>query len=165
MMPKALALYAQLEAAAWFSAVGQSLQAEDVKVIQSWEEAAEWCASPISWWANVEGKKRLYEHLASCHYDQFITWNNVARSLLPPVTDLLQSKILTRMPAAVASGKVRDWIQSQLISALLEMHYADFAEVRLFCKQIEYYLEGHFPCGWCVNAPEDFPHHSVVVIY
>jgi hypothetical protein len=132
--------------------------------VHSWEEAFAWSEHPVTWWCNVEPKKMLYEELAKRDYQRFARWNDVAKMILPQVEELIDAAILPCLKGRVLPEKAKGWIQSQMVGALLERYYSD-CEIQLFGAQMTYYLEGRFPCGWHVNAPQDFPGAAKVICY
>jgi hypothetical protein len=136
----------------------------NIHVIDSWEEASSWCEKEVSWWCNVEGKKKLYGRLASDHNDVFSKWNDVARVCLKYAVELIDAAIKPKIPNACFSNDVHDWIQSQIISALMECYYSEYVDVKLFREQIKYYTLGHFPCGWYVSSPNSFPEKSKIIV-
>lgn len=150
----------------WFSAVGAPVaNSPSIRLVSSWDEAFTWCADSVSWWCNVEGKKVLYETLATTHYSRFIQWNNIATATLPKVIELVQSVILPSRPTLVFPEQAQGWIQSQILSGLMELAYRDCFEVKLFTYQLGLYSVGHFPCGWDVRSPDDFPTNAQIVVY
>jgi hypothetical protein len=156
----------ELRQVRWFSSIGVPFTtASKTQLITSWESAFTWAARDISWWCNVEGKKQLYENLAKDHYSRFVEWNIIAKSIFPQVTTLVETVILPSLPQIAFPPKAKAWIQSQLLSSLMELAYRDCVEVTLFSEQIELYTTGHFPCGWYVEAPEAFPHDAQIVVF
>lgn len=156
----------ELRQVKWFSSVGQALPAnQQLKFVSSWNEAFQWTEDPVSWWCNVEGKKLLYENLAKTHYERFSQWNNVARAILPKVKDLLEEVVFPSAQEVAFTEKAKTWIQSQILSSVLELVYRDCVEVTVFTNQIEYYVRGHFPCGWHAESPEGFPNTSILVVF
>lgn len=71
------------------------------------------------------------------------------------------------MPAGAQAlaKRAKERIQSQIVGALLECCFGDCVEMRLFRNQIEWYIEGRFPCGWTVDAPEEFPAGAVLKVF
>src|SRR6476646_4701277 len=114
----------------WFASVGTPIVSPiETTRVSSWEEAFRWTEHSISWWCNVEGKKRLYEVLAVSHHDRFLEWNNVARSLLPRVQELIEKHVISHAPSGALPDQARGWIQSQILSALMELSYKDCIQV------------------------------------
>ena len=156
-----------LKGVEWFSSVGSLVTSPiGTTPLSSWDEAFRWTENPVSWWCNVEGAKQLYETLAKTHYERFVSWNDIARSLLPQVKELLENHVFPCVPSGVQlPQKAQVWIQSQILSATMELAFDDCVLVRLFQDQVELYRRGHFPCGWNVAGPEDFPQRATVIVF
>lgn len=50
-------------------------------------------------------------------------------------------------------------IKLDVLGACMENEYADLIPPKLFKDRIDWYLAGHFPCGW----EGDFPEGSLIV--
>ena len=150
----------------WFSSIGTPVVSKTKTTpVSSWEEAFMLAEHPVTRWCNVEGKKQLYEKLAKTNYSRFVQWNDVARSVLPPIQRVIDEHILPAVPSVNFPKRTRVWIQSQILSALMEIAYSDCVPVTLFLDQIELYEAGHFPCGWLVQSPDDFPQGASIAVY
>jgi hypothetical protein len=166
MNDEAFDLLNRLREASWFSRVGDPLDSVvGIKAVNSWQDAFRWCAQPITRWCSVEAKNVLYQAVQQRSPSRFAEWIEVARDNLPHVEQLLRDKLGTRAGAPPLTPRATEWIQSQLVGALLECCYADVADVRLSRNQMDLYVAGHFPCGWTVGAPEEFPARAILLVY
>ena len=156
----------QIHSIDWFSHVHHALpQDERFTKVYSWKEAADWCSNPMSWWCNVEGKNSLSIPLCNKHYDIYTGWNSVAEACLDFAKHTLDKYVMKKIPSLHCTDDVHDWIQSLIISALMECYYADYVCVKLFREQMYYFSLGHFACGWTLASPGDFPLHSKIIVF
>jgi hypothetical protein len=47
----------------------------------------------------------------------------------------------------------------------MEISYDDLVEVTLFKRQLPLLFSGHFPCGWALNSPDEFPDQAAILVY
>jgi len=96
------------------------------------------------------------------HHERFNNWNEVASDLLPSAMELLEHDVILHFPKPQLSETVKKLVQSQIVGAFLEIAHCDFISVELHQPLMKLYKQGHFPCGWHVNSPEDFPRQAVI---
>ncbi|MFN0018896.1 MAG: hypothetical protein ACKVP0_11600 [Pirellulaceae bacterium] len=140
------------------------MDGEKYWVVKSWEEGFEFISHEATSWCAIEAKLLLYRQLSANHYSRFAKWNDIARSFADPVAQLIQEAM--KAPGIPAfPQRAKDWLQGQLIGALLEAEFDDCARVTLGREQIAVLQSGHFPCGWYCRAAEDFPEKSPIIVY
>jgi hypothetical protein len=86
-------------------------------------------------------------------------------SFFPQREELLLSVVAPLLPEICRVPKTIDWIRSHLTRAYLECIYGQLANVHLVCDQVEWYLQGKFPCGWSVLSEEAFPHEAKTIVF
>jgi hypothetical protein len=161
-----LGMLRSLDAANWFVNSGNPFRCqENARQVRGWSEAFDWTEHPVSQWCNVEATKALFEQLSSKHYDQFRNWNKIARRLLTEVSDLIKRKASSSLAELRAPSKATDWLQGVIMGAAMEHEYHAIVNVELFRPQMKFIQKGHFPCGWTVNEPADFPQSSVILFF
>src|SRR3954465_6246478 len=83
-------------------------------------------------------------------------WNGIVTSVSPLIrrhVDLQISQVSVlypRLDFSVAASGVR-W---QLIHACIEVAYSDLMPTGFFFALANYYLHGHYPCGWDGDYPD-----------
>jgi hypothetical protein len=139
-------LVARLDAAEWFSSVGQPLPGavRSVIAVSSWADAIECCGS--NEWGNfvLEQQNLLTMHLHTHARDRYQDWNNIVRAIKGVTGPLVAKKLRAMDESKVIEGCV-SW---DILGACMEREYADIREPAFFCGLIHWYLSGRFPCGW-----------------
>ena len=161
-------LHKMLAQCPWFTKVGQWTDSEPNKAVRqakSWNEAMKWTEASISWWCVNEAANVLREFLHTHHNREYQEWNRHIESFGFALDELIASPVTAALPPEVCTPGVKEWIRSHFISAYLECIYSPLSDVRLVCNQIEWYLAGHFPCGWFVEKESGFPDLAVTVVY
>jgi hypothetical protein len=168
MLQEWSSLYRQLMDLQWFAHVGDHVVSEEDPSLQrvvNWSDAAKWTESEISWWCLNEASNVLSLHLNDNHNAEYQNWNTRIRSIAPVVEAIIHEKVELSIPMELRSSRIREWVKSQLTRAYMECAYSSISSVELVCGQIEWYLKGHFPCGWLVSAEDEFPAKATTVLF
>lgn len=153
----------ELERVEWFAKVGESYNRPGIRCVDSWQNAFAWSCQPITEWCSFEAKSRIYRLISKNHYNIFVQWNDVAKSLLPACLRLVDA-VKHQFPDDAPQQAI-DRLQSQIVGAALELYYSHYTDSNLHRDQIDMYRDGHFPCGWHVETETDFPDRAVVVVF
>lgn len=156
----------QLTKITWFSHAGESasIDAPHSRSVTSWNLAEEWAKSEISWWCVNEASNALRLYLSNNYRQEYRKWNEIIKDFTPSREKLLNDHVLPAVSPDVNQQVILDWVRSQLTRAYLEIAYSEVSEIHLVCDQIEWYLSGHFPCGWYVPNQESFPKDAITLI-
>ncbi|HET6425520.1 MAG TPA: hypothetical protein VFG20_17660 [Planctomycetaceae bacterium] len=159
-------LHQELQACQRFTKVGEPLDPtpSNVRRVPSWELACEWASAEISWWCKNEAANILRLPLNDHHRPEYRKWNDHIKSFTPARDELVEQIVSPLVPES-SRLKIANWVRSQLTGAYLECVYSQFAEVHLVCDQVEWYLQGRFPCGWMVKDEISFPDEAVTIIF
>lgn len=152
MRSQTMSMLRELEGADWFCNVGRPVegpQGGDVIVASSWDEAVEQCATND--WANfkLEHANRLTMFLSRHHPGRYnAAWNELAREV-KAVSEPLVTRKLDAFVAELGLPKaVDDCVRWDVVSACMELEYADLRPPGFYQSLMSWYLRGRFPCGW-----------------
>jgi hypothetical protein len=166
--PKWELLHDALVQVEWFSSVARPPVPNGAALLQcvsNWSDAIRWAGSEISWWCLNEASNILRLHLNNHHNSEYQEWNHHIQVFAPSINMLMTDKVDMSIPVECNAPRARDWIRSQLTRAYLECVYSPLSNTHLMCDQVEWYLKGHFPCGWLVSAEEEFPDDAITILF
>ena len=161
-------LHKMLTQCPWFANVGQWKEGEaskQVRRMDSWSDAQIWAKAEISWWCVNEASNIARNFLHTHHNKQYQDWNRHFDAFDPAIKELINGPIKAALPPKVGTPAVKKWIRSHLGRAYVECVYFPLSKMRLVYDQVEWFLKGHFPCGWFVEKPSAFPDRAVTVVY
>lgn len=159
------ALHERLLTCEWFTYVGEPSTDDSVLWVKSWDAAAAMAAEGNSWYCANVASNLLSGFLHDHHNALYQMWNRHIESFAPVRDDLMIGSIVPAIPPDYRTVDVFDWIRSQLTRAYLECVYSPISDIRLACRQLEWYLKGRFPCGWRVETEDGFPHLAMTVVF
>ena len=159
MQKQTLDLLQRLEATDWFVNVG-SQKAPDVVSVSNWKQAIKMSRSAKSRNLFLEGQNLLTQQL----HDNFParyhgTWNETVIAVNSITDPLVLRKIQKyNKYSAFSESDVKavmnaaQWI---IMAACMEQEFADCVPPAWELEWAEWYVQGHFPCGWEGNFPEN----------
>lgn len=155
-------LHDELTRCPWFARVGRPTERDAGSSVR---RAASWAEADISWWCVNEASNVLGEFLHAHHNRQYQEWNRHIASFGPALDELMAGPVAAALAPEARTPGVAEWIRSQLTRAYLECVYSPLSQVRLVSDQVDWYLAGHFPCGWIVEEEPAFPDRAVAIVY
>ena len=166
MTSKVIQYLDELKKVSWFSKVGNKDINYEVPfdTVDSWGKAVIWSKHEITSWCNIEAGNLLSQSIRLNAPNKFSQWNNIAKSNLPIIQKFIETSISQYIPNEYKKD-IELYIQSQLISAIMEIEYSDCSDINILQKMMDLYRDGHFPCGFYVKEPDDFPSNITYVIY
>lgn len=146
-MRKATTIYVdELARTSLFVNVDEGDYGDTVARVHSWNEAIDMATHTKDEGLRVEASNEVRRPLPQAEYNSH--WSSIvaeARRIIEPVvrfrTRLLQ---LPGSQFTVVVGAA-EW---DLIGAFMEHEYEQFVKTRFFRDAAEWYLKGHFVCGW-----------------
>src|SRR5262245_29923222 len=146
MRPETNELLRRLQEADWFASVGQPLP-ESVVAVRSWDEAVVCCSSMD--WLNfiLEMQNRLSMFLHTHARERYGQWNDLVVEVKTALHPLLEGK-LAPMRESLGAHEVKNTLEWNILSACMELEYADVREPGFFVSLMPWYIAGRFPCGW-----------------
>jgi hypothetical protein len=143
----------ELEAASWFTAVGEPIEGP-VIVVTSWAEAIRHCGSDEWKWLLLEAANRYRAALAARSRERLDQWNVAATELKTLTVPLVQRKTREIIQEHQLPKAFEDAVHWDILHACMEAEYADVYPPGFFASQAYWYVNSHFPCGWQGEFPE-----------
>lgn len=137
----------------WFHSVGRPVIGDEVISAASWDEAIRFCSTEAWEVASLEAANSLSGRLHELHPDWSAKkWNLAADSICMPVRELVEKRMPEFARTHGLPKLVSDSVDWTLIHYLKE---ATFSPAPGFFTRLgEFFLLGHFPCGWKGNYPK-----------
>jgi len=160
MKPNTNELLLRLEKTDWFCNAGRPVEtSSEVAQVKTWTEALEVYATQASDDARLEAKNELTVYLDKHHRDGLSLWNHKIDELRPLVIKLMDKKLATpairgRMPREVGKDFL-DALRWELMNMCMSREYEDLVRTRYYGLLEQWFLAGHFPCGWIGDVPDD----------
>ena len=143
----------RLERASWFSRVGIN-EGSDVAVVRSWSDATHHCDS--SAWEDLQGEalNQYRECIARRSRERLQFWNG----LVDEVKEISQPLVGRKIAAAIRENNLPEIFSIQvnydIIGVCMEAEFADVSPPGFFTSLGDWYVRGHFPCGWWGMFPQ-----------
>jgi hypothetical protein len=144
-------LLAALEAADWFSAVGQPVPEpfrDEVVVVSSWPAAVECCGSISSENFLLEQQNLLTSFLHDHARDRYHRWNEIVAEVKAVLVPLVERKLGPVAEEHAPPEVVGHCVRWDILGACMESEYADVRSPGFSTDQAGWYMRGRFPCGW-----------------
>ena len=147
MQQRTVDALAKLRRADWFRNVGVR-DTQHADVLSSWQAAIESCASLD--WENLglDAANEYRARLRRTDPRALSTWNDAANSLRPLVLALVREKTRAVVEANQLPKVFTDNVNWDIMHYFLECEYGDICAPSFFAAKADWYLKGHFPCGW-----------------
>lgn len=160
MHPKTAEFLTELGKIKWFSSVGEKIESpmlENTVFISTWDEALEYSTSEAYQDVLIETGNELTIFLHGNHMEKYRLWNIKVEEIKPRTERLVKEKIKeaekeNRIPKNFPNASLR-W---DILHICMSLEYSDYILTEYYKKLIYCYLNGHFPCGWVGDVPEDF---------
>ena len=124
--------------------------------VEDWAAATKLCKSRYHENVQTESQNVLTQQLfvkARERYNK--TWNQLGCETFGPMMyAMIDSKVAANKRRFKISKRVRVYLMVDLCNALMELEYADIVPPKYFAERAEWYLAGHFLCGWDGDFPE-----------
>jgi hypothetical protein len=153
MHPRTIATLDRLEKASWFSRVGIN-EGSTVIVVTGWPAAIEQCAS-FEWEDLHLGALNQYRVLiAERSRDRLNLWNQTVDEVKKVTGPLVDRKIAAVVREHALPKIFRIQVRGDITCACMEAEYADVCPPGFFTSIGQWYVDGHFPCGWWGAFPQ-----------
>jgi hypothetical protein len=153
MHSRTIAALGRLEDASWFSRIGIH-EGYDVGVVASWPEAIKHCDS--SEWEDLQGEalNQYRECIARRSKQRLELWN----ATVDEVKKITKPFVADKIAAVVREHALPEIFRIQVIyditGVCMEAEYADLCVPGFFTNIGNWYVNGHFPCGWWGAFPQ-----------
>jgi hypothetical protein len=148
-----------------FANVGDPLEVKDAKQVLDWNAAIKSCKHPVSRWARMEGQNLFTIQLHSRCLERYRQWNSIVDEMRGVIDPLLGELYKPKVQEVSLPPEVGHCLQWQLLGACMESEYDDYYSFYHFRKDVDLYFAGHFPCGWELSSPEEFPDRSTRIFF
>jgi hypothetical protein len=143
----------RLEKASWFSRVGIN-EGSNIAVVRSWSEAVYHCDSSAWEDLQLEALNKYREYMARRSKDRLRLWNG----LVDEVTKITRPLVDRKIAAVIRENNLPEIFSIQvnydIIGVGMEAEYADVCPPGFFTSLGDWYVKGHFPCGWWGMFPQ-----------
>jgi hypothetical protein len=150
---RTIATLDRLEKAFWFSRVGTK-EGSNAAVVTSWPEAIEHCGS-FDWEdlrLDALNQYRLY--IAERSMERLRLWNGTVREVKKVSGPLVERKIAAVLRKHALPEIFKILVCGDITLACMEAEYADVCPPGFFTSIGDWYVNGHFPCGWWGVFPQ-----------
>jgi hypothetical protein len=154
-------LFDKLEAAEWFSAVGQPMNDSGLVTVQTWQDAIDSCRSDVWSYVTLEAKNIYTKSLANQQMQEYRKWNSLVVAIKGVHEPLVERKVRPVMQEHSFPKAFIDCVKWDLLMAFMELEYLEHHPRSFFSGLAQIYLTGHFPCGW----EGAFPGEGKLVVY
>jgi hypothetical protein len=156
MHPRTQAMLDHLDKADWFSRVGVK-DTQSAIVLSSWPKAMAACAS-VEWQNLCIGAANQYRaRLRERSKERFGQWNDIVDQLKPVTIPFVRRKIEVVVREHDLPEIFEGMVQWDILHICMEAEYADVYPPGFYAANAEWYVKGHFPCGWDGDYPEGKP--------
>lgn len=160
MHPKTVAFLDELATTKWFSKVGMSDQSGnsvDTIFVSNWDEAIAYCTEQTYDDASLEAVNQISMYLHEHHREKYQLWNDKVAEIKPKTATLIRTKKSEAIKENRAPRNLADSpFSGDILHICIALEYSDLYQSEYYTKLVYWYLNGHFPCGWEGEVPEDF---------
>jgi hypothetical protein len=153
MHSRTIATLDRLRDASWFSRVGVH-EGPDVAAVASWPEAIEHCDS--SDWEDFQGEalNQYRSCIAHRSKQRLGFWNATVDEVNEITKPLVAGKIAALVREHALPEIFRIQVDYDITNVCMEAEYADLCTPGFFTNIGNWYVKGHFPCGWWGAFPQ-----------
>jgi hypothetical protein len=153
MHSRTIATLDQLAKASWFSRVGAK-EGSRAAVVTSWPEAIVRCSSYEWEDLRLDALNQCRLCIAERSMERLRLWNDTVDEVKKTTGPLVDGKIagVVREHALPEIFRIR--VHSDITIVCMESEYADVCPPGFFTSISNWYINGHFPCGWWGIFPE-----------
>jgi hypothetical protein len=154
-------MVARMEASALFSHLGDSSDLDPTKVspARSWEDAMTHTTKARRWeTVRLEASGQLRGHLAFNDRDLLDLWNPFVEEMHPVVRRHCERQVTPVLEAMGCNqdlATVSNCVTWDLLGIYLEAEFSEWARPGFYTMLAEYYVRGHWPCGWDGTVVKD----------
>lgn len=156
------ALLDRLDGIEWFAHVGHPIDDANVDVVHSWKQAIQECRARHYENVELEAQNLLTEALCFKYPHRYHgKWNPLIDDIKARLLPMISEKTFVVAEENQLPDAFEHEVQWCVLGACMESDYSDIVAPRFFTDWIQWYLKGHFPCGW----RGDFPDGGHLVVF
>jgi hypothetical protein len=149
----------ELQKAQWFSRVGIS-DTSRAMVLASWQDAIMCCGTIDSENYRIEASNGNHAQVMLRSKERESEWNDIVDMLKKTTIPFVRRKIEPVVRDHKLPKVFEGTVQWDILGVCLESEYADLGLSGFYRNLAQWYLNGHFPCGWQGEFPD-----GVLIIY
>jgi len=153
MDSRTIAALDRLEKASWFSRVGIN-EGPGTAVVTSWPEAIERCDTSAWEDLQLEALNQFRVCIDRRSRERLQLWNGTADEVKKITRPLVGRKIAAVVRANNLPEIFSIQVNWDIICFCMEVEYADVCASGFFTSIGNWYVNGHFPCGWWGAYPQ-----------
>jgi hypothetical protein len=155
MKQATIELLDRLETIEWFTHVGEPVDDPSVDTVTTWKKALAESKKLHYRRVSMEAQNLLTERLCYEFPDRYHgKWNPLVEEIKLRMEPLIARKIQKVVEENSLPKDLEHQAQWDILGACMEQEYADIVPPRFFTEWVQWYLRGHFPCGWRGDFPE-----------
>lgn len=151
LKPETRTMIARLKNIDWYSHVGSPAGHDGVRQVNSWDEAIALDANRE--WENttLEASNEIGTSIQAVSWDEYQRWNEVVGFLkleLEPVWRQIKAAAQRQTTTRQQYKEIFNSTRWDIVHWGIELEFSEFNPPGLFGQLGEWYIHGHFPCGW-----------------
>jgi hypothetical protein len=146
-------MIALLEAVDWFACVGELVDAP-VKRVTSWQAAERNCGEHAWKTAMLESSNDITRGLYINFPDAKHPRNDVVIRIKTFTEPLIAAKTRSFVEANLIAKAILGTIEWSILHIVLAAHFGDMYLSPFYTDLADWYVQGHFPCGWEGKYPQ-----------
>lgn len=150
------AIIAKLKDVDWYSRVGNPTKDDRVRQVLSWEEAI--ALDVERDWENttLQAANEVRHSIQAASWAEYHSWNEVVGFLkleLEPIWHHMNIASERQTNARSQYKQIRASTRWDILHWGIESEFSEFNPPGFFSQLGEWYIRGHFPCGWHGKYP------------
>ena len=143
----------------WFSSVGKPV-GRDVAVATNWDDAIKSCSS-LKWQNTcLEAENLLREAIDERSPQRMEQWNDLVDEIEEAIHQSVHDKLRQCFGERELPERVDTRVRLDIVGYCVELEYADIVQPSFYNVLGQWYIDGHFPCGWKGKYPR-----GMLVVY
>lgn len=152
--PRTSKVIKDLRAAEWFANVGRPEQGnERVVFVTDWDAAMAAFTSETADHVALLAQSILVKNY---HSGNRAEWNDMIMPLREIAVSLWKEKTDEAKSKGRCSAQLSEKAFGEMLLILAYVESSDIPKLKYYDEMLQWYLTGHFPCGWFGDEPVDF---------
>jgi hypothetical protein len=141
--------------AEWFHSVGKPIDHLDILRAHSWKEAGQYYSSPSWEEFAIEAVNELKAIGYRLRPNRSVPeWNRIIAQIKRKIEPLVRNRVVQLIREQMVPEAIENCVKWDLLAYCRASEFRDEAPESLYLKIGEWYMAGHFPCGWIGDYPK-----------